>query len=71
MSRISGRKVKKSGIFFFKNFKKNPKNQKNKISNKIFQDFFTFPQLILDMGVFISFMGSPDCDFMKIAIGEV
>ena len=23
------------------------------------------------MGVFIRFMGSPDCDFMKIAMGEV
>ena len=36
-----------------------------------FQDFFTFRQLILDMGVFIRFMGSPDCNFMKIAMGEV
>ena len=33
--------------------------------------FLTFRQLILDMGVLIRLIGSPDCDFMKIAMGEV
>ena len=33
--------------------------------------FFSFRQLILDIGVFIRIMESPDCNFMKIAMGEV
>ena len=37
----------------------------------LFKDFFTFQQLILDMGVFIRFMEIPDCKFMKIAMGVV
>ena len=36
-----------------------------------FQNFFTFRQRTLNMGVFIRFMGSPDWDFMKMAMGEV
>ena len=42
-------------FFFFKN---------------LFSGFFTFRQLILGMEVFIMYMGSPDCNFMKIAMGE-
>ena len=41
------------------------------LSKLFFSGFFTFRQLILDMGVFIRFMGSPDCNVMKIAMGEV
>ena len=33
------------------------------------EHYFKF--LILDMGVFIRFMGSTDCNFMKIAMGEL
>ena len=33
--------------------------------------FFTFRQLILVMGVFTRFMGSPDCNFMKITGGSL
>ena len=68
MSRISCRKVKKnpekknSFVYFF---------SKNLFLKKKIKDFFTFRQLILDMGGFIRFVGSPDCDFMKITMGEV
>ena len=43
--------------------RKEKKNPEKKIS--------TFRQLILDMGVFIRFMGSPACDFLIIDMGEV
>jgi hypothetical protein len=36
-----------------------------------FSEFSTFRQLTLDMGVFIDIMGSPDCNYIKIAMGEV
>ena len=36
-----------------------------------FSGFSSFWQLTLDMGVFIRFMGSPDCKDLKNAMGEV
>jgi hypothetical protein len=47
------------------------RKKKLTILKKKIRIFFTFRQLILEMGVFIRFMGSPDCDFKKIAMGEV
>ena len=48
------------------------KNQKKKIfSNFFFSGFPSFRQLTLDMGVFIRFMGSPDCKDFKNAMEEV
>ena len=52
------------------------KFEKIKILRFFFQIFFfsgfsSFRQLSLGMGVFIRFMGSPDCKDLKNAIGEV
>ena len=47
-------------------------NPENFFFFKIFfsQDFFSRRQLNLDMGVFIRFMGSPDCKDLKNAMEE-
>ena len=53
-----------------KNFeKKNPNYYF--FSKKIFLGFSSFGQLTLEMGVFIRFMGSPDCKDLKNAMEEV
>ena len=53
---------KKIQDFFFLNF----------FFQKIFfSGFSSFRQLTLGMGVFIRFMGSPDCKDLKNAMGEV
>ena len=35
-----------------------------------FLNFFTFRKLILVIRVYTMFIGSPDCDFMKITMGK-
>ena len=56
------------------------KFEKKNFENKNFHDFFlnfffsgfsSFRQLTLGMGVFIRFMGSPNCNDLKNALEEV
>ena len=54
------KKEKKNEIFFFWNF----------FLKFFFLNFFTFRQLILVIRVYTMFIGSPDCDFMKITMGK-
>ena len=54
----------KSSIKLFLHLHFAGSDDQNVKSGLFFRIFFTFRQLILDMGVFIRFMGSLDCDCM-------